>query len=68
MLDSGDNEMRCPFGRRVGTQKIISKMTTIVYVRSTESLKKVAVEVKKKGQISERFKLLLIPTNDHCEK
>lgn len=53
-LDSGDNEMRCSFGGRAGRQKVISKMTTIVYMRGAESLKKVAVGVKKRGQTSER--------------
>lgn len=49
--------------RRGTEQKVISKMTTTVYVRTSESLKEVAVGVKKKRQISERFKLLLISTS-----
>lgn len=60
--------MRYPFGRKVGKQKVISKMTTIVYVGSTESLKKAAVGMKKKGQVSERFKLLLTPTDYQCKR
>lgn len=39
MLDSGDNEMRCPFGRLAGRPKVISKTTTTVYLRGTESLR-----------------------------
>lgn len=50
--------MRCSFGGRAGRQKVISKMTTIVYMRGAESLKKVAVGVKKRGQTSERSKLI----------
>lgn len=54
--------------REGGRQKVISKMTMIVYVRGTESLKKVAQGVKR-GQIADKFKgEAITPTDYHCER